>query len=109
MLVRMARRNIPTERDLLGRVPAGAQMLIYDADFIPYWERENTGDPELFAQEYIDLCINKLYPDVPCPGKTSIWQPRMCFAHGIYSSVCTPGREMPFLCIFPSNVLVLSW
>lgn len=37
-------------------------------DTFPYWERENTGDPELFAQEYIDYCINNLYPDVGCPG-----------------------------------------
>ena len=40
-------------------------------DTFPYWERENTGDPELFAQEYIDYCINNLYPDVGCPGTTS--------------------------------------
>jgi hypothetical protein len=38
-------------------------------DTFPYWERENTGDPELFAQEYIDYCINNLYPDVGCPGE----------------------------------------
>ena len=38
-------------------------------DTFPYWERENTGDPELFAQEYIDYCINNLYPDVGCPGR----------------------------------------
>ena len=40
-------------------------------DTFPYWERENTGDPELFAQEYIDYCINNLYPDVGCPGTIS--------------------------------------
>jgi hypothetical protein len=37
-------------------------------DTFPYWERENTGDPELFAKEYIDYCVNNLYPDVGCPG-----------------------------------------
>ena len=54
------KRHAPYRFVSLDNYPAG--------DTFPYWERENTGDPELFAQEYIDYCINNLYPDVGCPG-----------------------------------------
>ena len=57
---RFSRVRVPSRFVSLDSYPAG--------DTFPYWERENTGDPELFAQEYIDYCINKLYPDVGCPG-----------------------------------------
>lgn len=57
---RLANERTPRRFVSLDSYPAG--------DTFPYWERENTGDPELFAQEYIDYCINKLYPDVGCPG-----------------------------------------
>lgn len=57
MLVRSARKGAAGGRGRLAVVPG--QSLIYDADFLPYWERENTGNPEAFADEYIDLCIRK--------------------------------------------------
>jgi len=49
-------------RTVRGRV---TQSMLYGDEFFPFWERENTGDPESFANAYVDLCIRKLGP---CPG-----------------------------------------
>jgi len=57
------------------RVLPGQQL--YGTETYPYWERENTGDPEAFADDYIDLCIRNLYPEVGCPGAwdSKVWNP----------------------------------
>ncbi|EKX48012.1 hypothetical protein GUITHDRAFT_162508 [Guillardia theta CCMP2712] len=67
-LVRVPRRRMAMR--------ARGQML-WGTETYPYWEREHTGDPEMFAEEYIDLCIRKLYPEVGCPGSwdSSYWSP----------------------------------
>ena len=56
---------------------APGQVLVGGTETYPYWERENTGDPEAFANDYIDLCIRKLYPEVGCPGgwDSRSWSP----------------------------------
>ena len=56
---------------------APGQVLVGGTETYPYWERENTGDPEAFADDYIDLCIRKLYPEVGCPGgwDSRSWSP----------------------------------
>jgi hypothetical protein len=53
------------------------QQLVGGTETYPYWEREYTGDPEAFADDYIDLCIRNLYPEVGCPGKwdSKVWNP----------------------------------
>ncbi len=53
------------------------QQLVGGTETYPYWEREYTGDPEAFADDYIDLCIRNLYPEVGCPGKwdSLVWNP----------------------------------
>ena len=53
------------------------QQLVGGTETYPYWERENTGDPEAFADDYIDFCIRKLYPEVGCPGAwdSKAWNP----------------------------------
>ena len=53
------------------------QQLVGGTETYPYWEREYTGDPEAFADDYIDFCIRKLYPEVGCPGAwdSKAWNP----------------------------------
>mmetsp|Transcript_23436 Transcript_23436/g.37761 ORF Transcript_23436/g.37761 Transcript_23436/m.37761 type:complete len:128 (+) Transcript_23436:2-385(+) len=69
----------PAERLMVSqqmmRVLPGHQL--YGTETYPYWERENTGDPEAFADDYIDLCIRNLYPEVGCPGAwdSRVWSP----------------------------------
>eukprot|EP00960_Hanusia_phi_P042890 755755-Hanusia_phi.AAC.1 len=57
--------------------PMARGQILWGTETYPYWEREHTGDPEMFAQEYIDLCIRKLYPEVGCPGSwdSPYWSP----------------------------------
>jgi len=68
------------------RVVSG-QQLVGGTETYPYWERENTGDPEAFADDYIDECIRNLYPapghsvseakPSGCPGAwdSRVWSP----------------------------------
>lgn len=63
------------------------QQLVGGTETYPYWERENTGDPEAFADDYIDECIRNLYPEPGhlvseakpsgCPGAwdSRVWSP----------------------------------
>ena len=63
------------------------QKLVGGTETYPYWERENTGDPEAFADDYIDECIRNLYPapghsvseakPSGCPGAwdSRVWSP----------------------------------
>jgi len=65
----------PRSRGLIRVLPG--QELVGGTETYPYWERENTGDPEGFADDYIDFCIRKLYPEVGCPGAwdSPAWNP----------------------------------
>lgn len=65
----------PARRGVIRVLPG--QELVGGTETYPYWERENTGDPEGFADDYIDFCIRKLYPEVGCPGAwdSPAWNP----------------------------------